>query len=99
MRRTHFRRRDTPLDPKADLSGLGMSNLRSLIIVLALFAVLLSALATEGFRPCADNDHACRGRTAWYTFPVARVLSQMQEQSSIHAKTPPATLSVASPLP
>jgi hypothetical protein len=76
-----------------------MSDWRSLIIVLALFAVLLSALATEGGRPCAGNDPACRARPAWYTFPIAQVLTQMQmqEQSSAYAKQPTAALSAASP--
>ena len=83
------------------MNSPGMSDWRSLIIVLALFAVLLSALATERFRPCADTDQACRDRARWYTFPIARVLSQMQMQqpSSTQAKSPPETVSVASPLP
>jgi hypothetical protein len=76
-----------------------MTDWRSLIIVLALFGVLLSAFATERFRPCADGDQACRERAPWYTFPVARMLSQMQGQSSIRTKTPPGAVTDASPLP
>jgi hypothetical protein len=76
-----------------------MSDWRSLTIVFALFAVLLSALATERTRPCTDTDQDCHGRTAWYTFPIARVLSQMEEPSSTRAKSPPETVNVASPLP
>jgi hypothetical protein len=67
-----------------------MSDWRSFIIVLALFAVLLSALATERFRPCTEGDQACRERAPWYTFPIARVLSEAQGQSSVRAKSPPA---------
>ena len=79
-----------------------MSDWRSFIIVLALFAVLLSALATERFRPCTEGDQACRERAPWYTFPIARVLSEVQGQSSVRAKSPTAAqgnVSFASPLP
>jgi len=76
-----------------------MTDWRSIIIVLALFGVLLSALATERFRPCDEGDQACRARAPWYTFPIARMLSQMQGQSSIRAKSKPAAVTDASPFP
>jgi hypothetical protein len=76
-----------------------MTDWRSIIIVLALFGVLLSALATERFRPCPDSDQACRESAPWYTFPVARVLSQMQGPSLVRTKTPPAAITSATPSP
>jgi hypothetical protein len=76
-----------------------MTDWRSIIIVLALFGVLLSALATERFRPCPDGDQACRESAAWYTFPVAPMLSQMQGQSSIRTKSKPGAVTDATPFP
>ena len=76
-----------------------MRDWRSFIIVLALFAVLLSALATERFRPCGDGDQACRERAPWYTFPIARMLNEVQGQSSIRAKSKPNTVTDAVPVP
>ncbi|HEY2754247.1 MAG TPA: hypothetical protein VGJ01_00720 [Pseudolabrys sp.] len=76
-----------------------MTDWRSFIIVLALFGVLLSALATERFRPCAEDDRACRDRAPWYTFPIARTLSQMQGPSSVRIKSRPGAVTDASPLP
>jgi hypothetical protein len=76
-----------------------MTDWRSFIIVLALFGVLLSALATERFRPCDEADQACRERAPGYTFPIARMLAQMQSQSSIRAKTKPGAVTDASPVP
>jgi hypothetical protein len=76
-----------------------MSDWRSFVIVLALFAVLLSALATERFRPCTEGDPACRERAPWYTFPIARTLNDVLGQSSIHAKSKPGAVTDAVPLP
>ena len=76
-----------------------MTDWRSIIIVLALFGVLLSASATEHVRSCAESDKACRERAPWYAFPIARMLDQVKGQSSLRTKTAPAVITSATPFP
>jgi hypothetical protein len=55
-----------------------MSNIRYLIIVCALFAVLLSAFGVECHRTCAETDEQCLKDSSWYSFPATRLLYDLK---------------------
>lgn len=57
-----------------------MHDIRYLIIVFALFAVLLSAFGVEHYRGCPANEPQCREAPAWRLFPATRMLRDLTER-------------------